>query len=274
MTSVTPPSEVERLRERVASLEAVLADARAARRFGPGDWRARADAVLAESTPSEDADRSPAEWALDDRNRLSDAFHRLWYDLDAQTWRDTHWCGHPVRKSPFDLWVYQELIWSVRPTVFIETGTRFGGSAFFFASILDRVGHGRVLTVDVDPVDPLPDHPRVEYLRGSSVDPDIVDRMRAAIGPDDVVMVNLDSDHSREHVLAELEVFAPMVTVGSYLIVEDTNISGHPVRPDHGPGPMEAVDEFFPSHPEFENDTHAERYLMTFHPKGFWRRVR
>ena len=216
---------------------------------------------------------SPANWSLADRDALAQEFHRLWYDLDSQTWRDTHWCGEPVRKSPLDLWIYQELIWEVRPTVVIETGTRFGGSAFYFASILDRVGRGRVVTVDIDPVDPLPVHPRIEYLRGSSVDPEVVEHITSSICPDDVVLVNLDSDHSRDHVLAELEVFAPLVTPGSYVIVEDTNISGHPVRPDHGPGPMEAVEVFFPLHPEFVNDERPERYLMTFHPRGFWKRV-
>lgn len=273
MQPVTPPSDVDVLRERIAQLESVLAEARSSRGFGSKSWHARADSLLSDPIGTAD-DRSPADWSPADREALTDAFHRLWYDLADETWRNTRWEGQRVLKSPFDLWIYQELIWRVRPTILIETGTRFGGSAYYFASILDRVGHGRVLTVDVDPIEPLPVHPRVEYLRGSSVDPAVIDMISATIGPDDVVMVSLDSDHTHEHVLAELEAFAPMVTVGSYVIVEDTNIGGHPVRVDLGPGPMKAVDEFFPLHPEFENDPLAERYLMTFHPRGFWRRVR
>lgn len=83
------------------------------------------------------------------------------------------------------------------------------------------------------------------------------------------VMVILDSDHSLTHVAGELEAFAPLVTPGCYLIVEDTNINGHPVYPEFGPGPMEAVLEFLPHHPEFVVDARCERLLMTFNPNGF-----
>jgi cephalosporin hydroxylase len=82
-------------------------------------------------------------------------------------------------------------------------------------------------------------------------------------------MVILDSDHAMAHVRAELELYAPMVTAGCYLIVEDTNVNGHPVYPLHGPGPMEALGEFLPRHPEFEVDAECEKFMLTFNPRGY-----
>src|ERR1700677_3924698 len=109
------------------------------------------------------------------------------------------------------------------PDVVIETGTWHGGSALFLAMVCDAIGHGRVITIDVDPGDPLPEHDRITYLRGSSTDPDMLTRVRELTGQATSVMVILDSDHDREHVLAELNAYGDIVTVGGYLIVEDTN---------------------------------------------------
>ena len=87
-------------------------------------------------------------------------------------------------------------------------------------------------------------------------------------------MVILDSDHSEAHVTRELEILSPYVTAGSYLIVEDTNINGHPTYPSFGPGPFEALERFLPAHPEFVVDSSREKFLMTFNPGGFLRRLR
>ncbi len=86
-------------------------------------------------------------------------------------------------------------------------------------------------------------------------------------------MIILDSDHSRENVTRELVAYSPLVTQGSYLIVEDTNVNGHPVLPDFGAGPMEAVEAFLAAHPTFEVDERREKFLMTFNPRGFLRRT-
>jgi len=110
------------------------------------------------------------------------------------------------------------------------------------------------------------------YLTGSSTDPQIVSTIRAQLSATDRVMVILDSDHAQAHVRAELDVYAPLVTSGCYLIVEDTNVNGHPVYPLHGPGPMEAVNDFLPAHPEFEVDRNCERFMLTFNPNGYLRR--
>jgi cephalosporin hydroxylase len=200
-----------------------------------------------------------------------DAFHVAYYE--AVTWRDTWWLGVPVAKCPLDLWLYQELLVELRPDLVIETGTFFGGSAHFMACVCELIGHGEVVTVDIRPRKGQPRHPRLEYYIGSSTAPYTVERVRRRAEGLERVMVVLDSWHARDHVLRELDAYAPLVTDGSLLIVEDTNLNGHPVRPDYGPGPMEAVREFLAGHPEFQVDPRGDKHLMTFHPGGWLRRV-
>ena len=170
-----------------------------------------------------------------------DGFHALYYG--ARLWERTTWLGVPAYKCPLDLWIYQEIIHQTRPDVIVETGTAHGGSALFMATVCQAAGRGRVVTIDTTPRARMPQHPRITYLRGSSIDPGTLDRVRSLIEQDERVMVVLDSLHNRDHVLAELRAYAPLVTVGCLLIAEDTNINGHPVHtdyaPDQGPGPFE-----------------------------------
>ena len=118
-----------------------------------------------------------------------------------------------------------------------------------------------------------PVHRRISYLRGSSTDPAILAEVRAAAAGKRVMVV-LDSDHAAGHVAAELASYHDLVAVGCYLIVEDTNVNGHPVWPDFGPGPMEALDEFLVGRDDFVSDLDRERFLLTMNPRGFLRRVR
>ncbi len=214
-------------------------------------------------------------YPLETRRQIVEAFHRLYHEsyLFEGTWRDTRWLGVPVSKTPLDLWVYQEILEEVRPAVVLETGTARGGSALFLATVLDALGGGRVLTVDVDAAPDRPEHPRIEYVAGSSTGPEVQARVTAAVrdagGP---VLVVLDSDHARDHVLAELRLYAPLVSAGSYVIVEDTNVNGHPVSPEHGPGPAEAVAEFLREDARFEVDRSREKHYLTFNPGGYLRR--
>ena len=205
---------------------------------------------------------------------IIDAFHHLYYDYPERTWNNTYWMGVPTQKCPLDLWVYQEIIFELRPNVIIECGTCRGGSALFLASVCDLIRNGRVFTVDIDPAPSRPKHKRVHYILGSSTDSAVVDRIRREIRPRDRVLAILDSDHSKEHVLNELRAYSPLVTAGSYVIVEDTNINGHPVYPDFGPGPMEAVEEFLSENSDFEVDRSREKFLMGFNPGGWLRRIR
>ena len=211
-----------------------------------------------------------------DEQSVVTEFHRLYYDarLFNMTWRNTWFLGHAVQKCPLDLWLYQEIIHRLRPDVIVETGTCFGGSALYLASCCDLLNTGRVITIDIEERRDRPSHPRITYITGSSVAADVVACVKAQVEGASMVMVVLDSDHSRDHVLEELEVYGPLVTKNSYLIVEDTNLNGHPVSPEHGPGPMEAVEAFVAEHPEFAHDPTMDKFFLTFNPRGYLRRSR
>jgi cephalosporin hydroxylase len=209
--------------------------------------------------------------ALDPTDPTVAAFHRAYYD--SEVWKDgTTWLGVPAQKCPLDLWVYQELLHRLRPDLIVETGTYNGGSALFLASVCDLLDRGRVVSIDIAPQPALPSHSRIEFVTSSSTAPEIVERMAGEATAAGTVLVILDSDHSFAHVRDELVAYAPMVTPGSYLVVEDSNVNGFPVLPDFGPGPMEAIDDFLPLHPEYEIDPWCERFGVTFNPRGFLRR--
>lgn len=188
------------------------------------------------------------------------------------------WRGYSAIKCPLDLWMYQELIQRRRPDLIVETGTAWGGSALFLADMCDLAANGRVLSIDVNNekhLGILPSHPRLTFLSGSSADPAIVDQVYSAardIGPSPEIMVFLDSDHFAVHVMRELVAYAPLIRPGGYLVVEDTNINGHPVLPAFGPGPGEAVNVFLKNNQDFEVDPRCERFLMTCNPGGFLRK--
>jgi len=209
---------------------------------------------------------------LDDPAAVVDSFHRLYYE--SEVFARTSWLGVSALKCPLDLWIYQEIIHDLRPDVIVECGTASGGSALFLAAICDLVGNGRIITVDIEEVPGRPQHARVTYLHGSSTAPDIVEQVGRAVAGEGCVLVLLDSDHSKDHVLAELRAYSSFVTPGSYVIVEDTNIGGHPVSPDWGPGPMEAVDEFLAENNAFAIDGSREKFFLTFNPRGYLRRMR
>jgi len=202
-------------------------------------------------------------------NRFHDLYYRRWL-LGADT-KNVSWFGHRSIKCPLDLWLYQELLVRTHPAMVIETGTCFGGSALYMANILEQIGQGRVITIDIEIVPDRPEHPRLSYLTGSSTDPQIIAQVHDAVGSERAMVV-LDSDHSAAHVYQEILAYSPLVQVGDYLIVEDTNVNGHPVAADFGPGPMEAVDKFLSGNNEFVIDERCERFLMTLNPRGYLRR--
>jgi cephalosporin hydroxylase len=205
-------------------------------------------------------------------NRFHDLYYRRWITLGADT-KNLSWFGHLAIKCPLDLWVYQELLVRTRPDVVVETGTWSGGSALYLAMIFDLIGHGRVITVDIEVKPDRPEHPRITYLTGSSVDSSIVAKIQGEVGGSRVLVI-LDSDHSAAHVYEELIAYNSLVQVGDYLIVEDTNVNGHPVWPNYGPGPMEAVDKFLSENNEFMIDERCGRFLMTINPRGYLKRIK
>jgi cephalosporin hydroxylase len=213
----------------------------------------------------------------DEETQVTETFHRSYYDAweRGRHTIDLSWLGYRTLKCPFDLWTYQEILVETRPQVIVETGTRFGGSALYFASICDLLGRGNVVTIDVnpDPEMPLPRHPRIRYLVGSSTDREIVESVREQCRGKRVMVV-LDSDHNEAHVRAELDAYADLVTIGCYLVVEDTNINGHPVMPEFGPGPGEAVKGWLAGRDDFAVDPSRQRFMLTLNPGGFLKRVR
>lgn len=213
--------------------------------------------------------------------RIVEAYHELYYN--KRLWDRTTWLGAPCLKSPHDVWVYQEILFDTRPTLIIETGTAWGGSAHYLGTVLDamhaRDGHdGRIISIDTMTRDGEVDHPRVTKIKASSTEPDTIAKVRAMLGADDRVMIILDSLHNRDHVYAELVVYGPMVTEGCYAVVEDSNINGHPVHtdfaPDQGPGPFEAVMDYLQTTERFEIDRAREKLFMTLNPCGYLRCVK
>ncbi|HET6750418.1 MAG TPA: CmcI family methyltransferase [Actinomycetes bacterium] len=211
-----------------------------------------------------------------DRNTVADEFHRRYYDAGyaGGTWADTRWFGVATLKCPLDLWIYQELVHELAPDLIVETGTADGGSGLFLATLCEANGRGEVISVDVEAHPGRPRHDRLVYVTGSSTDPAVVEQLARRARDAETVLVLLDSDHSRDHVLAELRAYAPLVTPGSYLVVEDTNVNGHPVYEHHGPGPMEAVQDFLKENDAFAADASREKLLLTFNPGGWLRKLR
>ena len=186
----------------------------------------------------------------------------------------TTWLGYPIWQNTLDLWTIQETLAEVKPALLIECGTNRGGSARFYSHLFDLMGHGEIVSIDVEKLHEL-QLPRVQFLLGSSVAEEnlaiVRERVRRCDGP---VMVILDSDHSEGHVAKELDAYSGFVTPGSYLMVQDGVIDV--VGSFHGagrPGPLPAIKKFLPSHPEFVLDTErCERFMVTHHPMGWLRR--
>ena len=182
---------------------------------------------------------------------------------------ETEFAGVPLVQIPNDLWAMQELISEIAPDFVVETGTWHAGSAIFYASVLQQVNpKARVITVDVEPLlaeasrVPLFKR-RVSVITGDSVSPRVVGEIERRV-KGHTVLVTLDSLHSDEHVSKELELYSPMVSIGSYIVVQDTWL----------PGPRDAVERFLESHAEFEVDHSREKWFFTKFESGFLKRVR
>ena len=203
------------------------------------------------------------------------------------------WLGRPIIQYPQDIVAMQELIWTVQPDLIIETGIAHGGSLIFSASMLELnaacggPADARVVGVDIDirahnraAIEAHPMFRRVTMIQGSSVGFEVVSQVRALAAGRKSILVCLDSNHTHEHVLAELNAYAPLTSTGSYCVVFDTVIEDLPgdVYPDRpwGPGnnPKSAVHEFLKGHPEFQIDKRVDhKLLISVAPDGYLRRV-
>jgi cephalosporin hydroxylase len=224
-----------------------------------------------------------------------DAFRDLsreWFTRACEHEYSYHftWLGRPVIQFPEDLVVLQEIVWRVAPDVIVETGVAHGGSLIFSSSLLELMGgeRRRVIGIELE-LRPhnraaLEAHPlfrRIELVDGSSTDPEIFALVRDQIEPDERVLVILDSNHTHDHVLRELELYSTLVAAGSYVVVFDTVIESMPAdswpnRP-WGPGnnPHTAVSEFLVRNDRFERDEAVERKLtLSVAPGGYLRCLR
>lgn len=194
------------------------------------------------------------------------------------------WFGVPLLQYPNDMLTYQAMIWAQRPDVIIETGTYRGGLTLYLAMCLQAANpKGRVITVDVDrkgwdKVSARRDglvrlKNRITFIHGSSTDPETLEQIKTLIPPSSKVLVLLDSLHSKQHVLDELELYGPLVTPSSYIVVTDTHLDGtHWVgRAD---GALAAVNEFVAGTDEFEIDRQVDRYFISANISGYLKRVK
>lgn len=213
--------------------------------------------------------------SLDVVNRFNDFYY------STGVAKDLNWRGSPMIKNPCDIWMVIEIFQELRPSVVIETGTHHGASASFYADMLKVLGIPcDIITVDINPkwnFDPASKN--IHSVVGYSTDAATFKKVEAITknvlaqrGGNVIVM--LDSDHSEENVTAELGLYSRLVTPGAYLIVEDTNVNGHPSGADHGPGPWEATEKFLAQTKDFQRDMDRERYLLTFNPGGWLKRIR
>lgn len=200
-----------------------------------------------------------------------------WY-YDTGVWKRLSYRGVRTLKLPLDMWNYQEIIAEHGIEWVLETGTRHGGSALFFADLLvARGAAGFVISIDLDHESlQISAHPKIKLLKGDSASPQLVEKVRNLLPAERAPMfVILDSDHQKTHVLRELAAYVPLMKPGDYLVVEDSCINGHPVRPDFGPGPMEAMEDYLKTHPdELAADTPREtKFGCTFAPRGYYRKM-
>ena len=200
-----------------------------------------------------------------------DKFHNIYYNSGA--YQFSEWEGVRIYKYPSDLFLYQELIFKNKPDIILETGTLYGGSALFFARVFDILKNGRVISIDNEEKD-CPVHSRIQYINSSSTELSLLMILKNEC-KNKKVMVILDSDHHKEHVLREMQLYSGLVSEGQYMVVEDSDINGHPVYPNFGEGPFEAVEEFMKTNKDFKIDKKLEtKYLFTANPSGFLKKIK
>ncbi len=201
--------------------------------------------------------------------------YHIWHYFRAFE-KGPNWMGVRIVKSLPDLWNYQEILFELKPSLVIEFGMMHGGSALYFSSILRLMGNPyRVITIDIDHTflnDAVKADPNIETMQASSTSLEVRQRLEELIaefpGP---IFAILDSDHSQTHVFQEMLVMRSLLKPGDYLIVEDSNVNGHPVFPDHGPGPYEAIQQYISQYPDdYKRDREMEeRFGFTFAPHGY-----
>jgi cephalosporin hydroxylase len=239
-----------------------------ARRSRPRRLTARAFDDIAEVVLPDGLPASPLPVPEDLRLSFIEA---VW---NSRPWDHSDWLGRAHQSAPTDLLAYQQLITSVRPDWVIETGPGEGGRTLFLAGVCELADQGKVISIGEHLAEDLPIHPRITYVDGPPTAPVTVERVKGIVGPEPRALLLLGGRLSRQETEAQFEAYAPLVPVGSHVIVADTLVNGNPVWTAFGAGPFEAVRQILARHGEFAIDPEPERYSLTFNPGGFLKRVR
>lgn len=199
------------------------------------------------------------------------------------------WMGRPIIQYPQDMIAMQEIIWDIKPDLIIETGIAHGGSLIYYASLLELIGHGEVLGIDIDirehnkaEIENHPMYKRIKMIQGSAIDLSIIDQVKKAAEGKQRIIVCLDSNHTHEHVLSELQLYAPFVSLNSYIVVFDTIVEDLPEgyfsqsRPwGIGNNPKTAMHEFLSTNNNFEIDKAIDnKLLISVAPQGYLKRIK
>lgn len=204
----------------------------------------------------------------------AEEYHKWYYS--NLVWNQTTWLGVQCWKSVSDMWNYQEILFDLKPSLVIEFGSRYGGSALFFANVMRHAGQPfKVVSVDIShkALDPIARRdPDILFIESSSTAPAVAEHIEQLKGEyRGNIFAILDSDHSMDHVLAEMKLLRPLLSSGDYLVVEDSDINGHPVLPGFGPGPYEAIEAYereFPN--DYKHDVAREnKFGWTSAPNGY-----
>ncbi|MDR3715407.1 MAG: CmcI family methyltransferase [Puia sp.] len=212
-------------------------------------------------------------------------FYKTKYGQTLKNWLIYHhkdivfdkmfWMGVRILKNPMDLWIYQELIYFIKPDIIVEIGSANGGSTMFIANLLDIIGKGEIFSLDISRENYKVKHNRITEFTGDSLSADIVNKVTSLCEGKKVMVIH-DADHTEQSVYDNLVAYSGLVSVGSYFIVEDgiidlfessEGIGGHS-------GPLMATLKFLKTVDHFEIDDNCERYHLTYNPKGFLKRIK
>ncbi len=199
----------------------------------------------------------------------------LLYHQKNIVFQKCHWMGVRAQKNPFDAWIYQEIIYEVKPDIILEIGSAEGGSTLYFANILDLMGKGSIISIDIDRTKFHIKHNRIIELTGDSSSPEILESVRE-LCKDKIVLIVHDGDHTKNHVLNDLNQYSDIVSKNSYFIVEDGIADLFNARDglgDYQDGALVAIEEFLKTNNKFVVDSERERYILTYNPKGFLKRI-
>ena len=197
----------------------------------------------------------------------------VYYDGRELLFKKCRWMGFPAWKNPLDAWIYQEIVHDTKPDVIIEIGSMEGGSTLYFAHLLDLLGHGEVVSIDIDRSRFHVKHERILAITGSSSSPEVITKVFELCQGKSAMVVQ-DGAHDKASVLSDLRSYCKLVPVNGYFIVEDGVADLLWPVDWYGNGPLAAVEQFLTENPDFVADAEKERYLLTYNPRGFLKRIR